>query len=145
MAREPPQPGSLADGNKQRAVSARRPTVEVYAAVDESFHPNRSALRGEIPTCTGYSPPRAQAVQRDHSVTRGNHRGTALAGDGSDRIEPVSKSPFCKQYDDFVILYNEKFAKPGMAIIQALRTHGLLTPTQFDEEIEWTWFYLWHH
>ena len=23
--------------------------------------------------------------------------------------------------------------------------NGLRTPTQFDEEIEWTWFYLWHH
>ena len=22
---------------------------------------------------------------------------------------------------------------------------ALLTPTQFDEEIEFTWFYLWHH
>ncbi len=52
---------------------------------------------------------------------------------------------FYKQYDDLVILYNEKFAKPGRAIIAALRDNGLLTPKQFDEEVEWTWFYLWHH
>jgi hypothetical protein len=44
-----------------------------------------------------------------------------------------------------VILYNEKFAKPGLAIMGALLSNGLRTPTQFDEEIEWTWFYLWHH
>jgi hypothetical protein len=52
---------------------------------------------------------------------------------------------FYRQYDDFVILYNEKFAKPGQAIMAALEQQGLLTPTQFDEKIEWTWFYLWHH
>ncbi|MCA9057867.1 MAG: hypothetical protein KDA85_05190 [Planctomycetaceae bacterium] len=52
---------------------------------------------------------------------------------------------FYKQYDDFVVLYNEKFAKPGQAIMKALTDQELITKTQFDEEIEWTWFYLWHH
>ncbi len=52
---------------------------------------------------------------------------------------------FYKQYDNLVILYNEKFAKPGLAIMGALASNELRTPTNFDEEIEWTWFYLWHH
>jgi hypothetical protein len=52
---------------------------------------------------------------------------------------------FYKQYDDFVINYNEKFAKPGQKIIAVLKEQKLITPTEFDEEIEWTWFYLWHH
>ncbi len=54
-------------------------------------------------------------------------------------------SGFYRQYDDFVILYNEKFAKPGRAIMAALTEQGLLSEPQFDETIEWTWFYLWHH
>ncbi len=58
---------------------------------------------------------------------------------------PSYVDSFYKQYDDFVVLYNEKFAKPGEAIMGALKAQKLLTPTQFDEEIEWTWFYLWHH
>jgi hypothetical protein len=58
---------------------------------------------------------------------------------------PDYVNSFYRQYDDFVILYNEKFAKPGQAIMAALEQQGLLTPTQFDEKIEWTWFYLWHH
>jgi len=58
---------------------------------------------------------------------------------------PDYVSAFYAQYDDLVILYNEKFAKPGQSIINALSTTGLLSPTQFDDEIEWTWFYLWHH
>lgn len=52
---------------------------------------------------------------------------------------------FYKQYDDFVINYNEKFAKPGIKIMAALRDGKLITAAEFDEEIEWTWFYLWHH
>ncbi len=62
---------------------------------------------------------------------------------------------FYQQYDEFVINYNEKFAKPGAKIMAALYEQGLLTSlvdpktgaksSNFDEEIEWTWFYLWHH
>lgn len=52
---------------------------------------------------------------------------------------------FYKQYDDFVVNYNEKFAKPGTKIMAALRENNLVTPAEFDEEIEWTWFDLWHH
>jgi len=58
---------------------------------------------------------------------------------------PDYVNAFYAQYDDLVVLYNEKFAKPGLAIMKSLRDHGLLTAPEFDEEIEWTWFYLWHH
>ena len=58
---------------------------------------------------------------------------------------PDYVNAFYKQYDDFVVLYNEKFAKPGQKIMGALAEQELITKTQFDEEIEWTWFYLWHH
>ncbi len=52
---------------------------------------------------------------------------------------------FYQQYDDFVVNYNEKFAKPGQKIMDILREQALITKANFDEEIEWTWFYLWHH
>jgi hydroxylamine dehydrogenase len=54
---------------------------------------------------------------------------------------------FYKQYDDFVVAYNEKFAKPGQRIMNALYEQKLLSPkpAEFDEEIEWTWYLLWHH
>ncbi|GIW82423.1 MAG: hypothetical protein KatS3mg105_4230 [Gemmatales bacterium] len=58
---------------------------------------------------------------------------------------PDYVNAFYKQYDDFVILYNEKFAKPGQALMQEMYKQKLLTKTNFDEELEWTWFYLWHH
>jgi len=52
---------------------------------------------------------------------------------------------FYQQYDDFVINYNEKFAKPGQKIMAVLKQQKLISEVQFDEEIEWTWFNLWHH
>jgi hypothetical protein len=52
---------------------------------------------------------------------------------------------FYKQYDEFIVNYNEKFAKPGQALMKLLADQKLITPTQFDEEIEWSWYYLWHH
>ncbi len=58
---------------------------------------------------------------------------------------PDYVNAFYVQYDDLVILYNEKFAKPGQKIMAVLLDQEVRTPTQFDEEIEWTWFYLWHH
>src|SRR5262249_7803118 len=58
---------------------------------------------------------------------------------------PDYVNAFYKQYDDFVVLFNEKFAKPGQIIMKSLRDQKLLTAAEFDEEIEWTWYFLWHH
>ena len=52
---------------------------------------------------------------------------------------------FYDQYDDVVDLYDTKFAEPAKAIMDKLRAAGKLTPTPFDEKIEWTYFELWHH
>ncbi|MFC2150631.1 multiheme c-type cytochrome [Calditrichota bacterium] len=50
------------------------------------------------------------------------------------------------QYDNLVELYNDKFAIPGKAIIASLNANGMITgDIAFDDKIEWTWFYLWHH
>lgn len=52
---------------------------------------------------------------------------------------------FYEQLDAFVTLYNEKFAKPGTKLMKLMKEEGLITNIEFDEKIEWTWFYLWHH
>ncbi|MET0026218.1 MAG: multiheme c-type cytochrome [Candidatus Thiodiazotropha sp.] len=51
---------------------------------------------------------------------------------------------FMRQFDSVVELFNEKFARPAQAIMQALYEEGLLTPTPFDEPIEFTYWELWH-
>ena len=52
---------------------------------------------------------------------------------------------FYEQYDGVITLYNSKFAEPGLAFMKLLREHELLTPAQFDEQVEWTWWEIWHH
>jgi len=52
---------------------------------------------------------------------------------------------FYYQYDNEVHLYNEKFGKPALALMGALGKEGLITSIPFDDKIEWTYFFLWHH
>ena len=52
---------------------------------------------------------------------------------------------FYDTYDKTVDLWNEKFAKPAQNVMNALREAGKITPSPFDDEIEWTFYFLWHH
>jgi hypothetical protein len=52
---------------------------------------------------------------------------------------------FYTQYDGLVALYNEKFGKSGKAIFDALKQGGLAGDTPFAQEVDWTWFEVWHH
>ncbi len=53
---------------------------------------------------------------------------------------------FYKQYDDVVNLYNDKYGIPTTAIMKKLKAEGMITAdVAFDDEIEWIYFYLWHH
>jgi len=50
---------------------------------------------------------------------------------------------FYLQYDALITLYNDKFAKPGLELMDAAKP--LLKPAKFSNKIDWTWFELWHH
>lgn len=50
---------------------------------------------------------------------------------------------FYKQYDELLKLYEDKFAKPGLDLMAAAKP--LLKPAEFSNEIEWTWYEIWHH
>ncbi len=51
---------------------------------------------------------------------------------------------FYIQYDGMIELYNEKYAKPGMALY-ALAKKLKPFKAPFSHEIDWIWFELWHH
>ena len=51
---------------------------------------------------------------------------------------------FMSQFDSLVELFNDKFAKPARGIMAELYSRKLLTPTPFDEPIEFTYWELWH-
>lgn len=52
-------------------------------------------------------------------------------------------SNFYVQYDNLIALYNEKFAKPGAALMKLAKP--LLKPAVFSNKIDFVWFELWHH
>jgi hypothetical protein len=52
---------------------------------------------------------------------------------------------FYKQLDDFVDLYNSKFAIPAKEIRSMLMEEGVLTKGNFDDKIDWIYWELWHH
>ena len=58
---------------------------------------------------------------------------------------PNYVSNFYVQYDGVIELYNSKFADPGIKIMKLLYDEKLITPTKFDEQVEWTWWEIWHH
>ncbi|MBI4831884.1 MAG: hypothetical protein HY801_10100, partial [Candidatus Lindowbacteria bacterium] len=76
----------------------------------------------------------------DWEVRRGKMKTICQNCHTSDYIDG-----FYKQFDDVIWLYNEKFAKPAQNIMKKLREAEKINPTPFDEEIEWTYFFLWHH
>jgi hydroxylamine dehydrogenase len=50
------------------------------------------------------------------------------------------------QYDATIRLYNEKFAEPANRIMTLVRQQNLLEkPAHFANQIEWTFWELWHH
>jgi len=58
---------------------------------------------------------------------------------------PPFYQSFFTQFDQAVELYHDKFAIPAQEIMNELRAAGKLTALQFDEQIEWTYYLLWHH
>lgn len=50
------------------------------------------------------------------------------------------------QFDALVNLYNEKFAVPAGRIMELVKKNKLLeNPAEFGNDIEWTYWELWHH
>ena len=47
------------------------------------------------------------------------------------------------QYDALVTLYNDKFAKPGLALYNAAKP--LIKPVKFGNKLDFIWFEIWHH
>ncbi len=52
---------------------------------------------------------------------------------------------YFQMYDDAVALWNNKFGIPANDIMAKLEEEGIVSPTPFDDEIEWIFFELWHH
>ena len=52
---------------------------------------------------------------------------------------------FYRQFDDLINLYNDKFAKPGVKLVNMLKKDGIWQNSGFQHKIGFTWFEIWHH
>lgn len=52
---------------------------------------------------------------------------------------------FFTQFDRYVELYNDKFAKPSSEIMKFLSENGVTDSTPFNEQVEIDFWHLWHH
>jgi hypothetical protein len=52
---------------------------------------------------------------------------------------------FYAQFDDYVELYNNKFAIPATKLRQKLIDNGKLTKADMDDKLDWIYYELWHH
>jgi hypothetical protein len=58
---------------------------------------------------------------------------------------PSHTNKHYENLDDFVDLYNNKFAKPISATMADLAAKSITNKVPFDEKIEWLWWEIWHH
>jgi hypothetical protein len=58
---------------------------------------------------------------------------------------PDFVAAFYASFDAAVEMYNNKFALPAQRVMDALRARGKISATPFDEEVEWSFYRLWHH
>jgi hypothetical protein len=86
-------------------------------------------LRAPISSRTADSPKKLAAMK---DVCSSCHAGNFVEG-------------FYTQLDNFVALYNDKFAKPATEIRSLLMEQGILTKGNFDDKIDWIYWELWHH
>ena len=52
---------------------------------------------------------------------------------------------FYKQFDDVVVTYNDKFAKPAQILFEKAQTEGLISGSMFNSKLGWQCWELWHH
>ena len=53
---------------------------------------------------------------------------------------------FYSQFDDLVVLYNDKFARPAQALMNDLTADGVLNKdAPFEHDVQWIYWELWHH
>ncbi len=88
----------------------------------------------------------ASALAKGHEVKLWQHRRADMKNVCSNCHTSSYVDNFYIQYDGAIDLYNNKFGIPATKIYQKVRGSGLISnDIAFDDELEWTYFYLWHH
>ncbi len=98
-----------------------------------------------------------QVVENEKLVTRPVKRKVAVITTWQQRRDSMKGvclnchnetyvNNFYMQFDDLVVLYNDKFAKPAQQLMNELAADGALNAkAPFEHEVQWVFWELWHH
>lgn len=79
-------------------------------------------------------------------ITTWQERREAMKGVCLNCHNSTHVDNFYKQYDDLVVLYNDKFARPAQRLMDDLTADGALnSKAPFEHEVQWIFYELWHH
>ncbi len=88
----------------------------------------------------------AAALQQGKTVKNWQDRRADMQEVCTSCHGPEWVGNFYTQFDNLVNLYNDKFGRPSTELFKMAREAGLFSnDVNFDDEIEFTYFLLWHH
>jgi hypothetical protein len=88
----------------------------------------------------------AAALKQGNPVKTWQQRRTDMRDVCTSCHGPEWVDNFYAQYDGVVDLYNKKFGEPATGLYKLARSSGLISENiEFDDELEFTYFFLWHH
>lgn len=125
--------------SKKWIVGATYNAAPTCATCHMSATPNQPITHDPSSRISWNSKPPVSIRPEDHEIRRGSMQDVCL-----NCHAPTWVDGYFQQYDAAVDLWNRRFGEPGAKIMEILAGAGLVTPKPFDDEIEWTWYYLWH-
>jgi hypothetical protein len=156
-------PKGVAVGNThdvgERISWTLRPEISVkqnLVVFEDGFKENFPETR-ELPKIGDVLDTKEKVVENDKMVTKTLPRKVASIVPWQDRRAKMKGTclnchndtyvdNFYKQFDDLVVLYNDKFAKPSKALMEELVADGVLKKNApFEHKLQWTYYELWHH
>jgi hypothetical protein len=136
-----------------RPVISTRLNMVVYADGYKQDYPEGR----DLPAIGEVVETREKVVENEELVTRTVPRTVESIVPWQDRRERMKGAclnchshtyvdNFYRQFDDLVVLYNEKFARPAQQFMDDLRADGVLEPdAPFEHRVQWVFWELWHH
>ena len=123
-----------ADGFKETVPDTKaRPAVGATVQTSEQIVENEKLVTKTVPR-------KVQTIMTWRE-RRESMKGVCLNCHGNAFVDN-----FYRQYDDLVVLYNDKFSQPAQSLMNDLLADGVLNPkAPFEHKVQWIFYELWHH
>ncbi len=90
-------------------------------------------------------PPISKVLEAEYGLPDGEGRRSEMKKVCINCHQKPFYEQFFEQFDDYVNLYNDKFAIPATDMMKKLKEIGAVDASPFTEQVEWDYWHLWHH